>query len=688
MVTILAVVLAALLSAFAVRRLRQRTLARTGVLPGYFPPALVRAVTTVSSAAVGSVRRASAALAPGLHHLATGSILEASLLAAWALWVGRAFLDFNPMHWPAGREFGIDVYAFHFWDQLARCGLCSLWNGSLNGGAPFLSDPFTGHLHPLAALATLAAGVVNGAKITILGSFFLAGLGQWWMAKVIGLSRWSRLWTALAATSGGYLVGRVELGSVADPLSASAVILALAAALQLALKRDRKSALQFGLLLGLALLAGHGYYQLALVWWIPSIALLIPTQEGRPNPVWRQFILAGALAAMVAAIFLIPFLHFWPQSAKATDASFAESQPLEYIPINLVVHDWEFLSSPVLGKTPYPYLNSLFIGWPAVVLAIVGIARTRRRDRRLVACLTLGALTMLWVASGVPMRWLVGLLPFLAGFRHVANVSLVAVPAILALSGYGLDRLLDLPWPRLRVGLGGAENRARISISLAWLLVIPLGSNLRISEELDRSFLMTIDRTGVYQGLGAMATSRLEWVTLPFGEHYWIEAGIAQGLKLTRVAAPWAWKDRAEPSPRLEASRDEREAGVPPSGHLNELPVYQDPSSEYAYVDHGSGTTPCDAQGTGGDLRVTCPGSAGRLIVQENNWVGWTATVDGQATPLEPGPWLSVRVPTGTVNVRFRYLPLDAALGAALSAVGLLSIAALWRRAGRRGIIE
>jgi uncharacterized membrane protein YfhO len=74
--------------------------------------------------------------------------------------------------------------------------------------------------------------------------------------------------------------------------------------------------------------------------------------------------------------------------------------------------------------------------------------------------------------------------------------------------------------------------------------------------------------------------------------------------------------------------------------------------------------------------------------VQENNWVGWTATVDGQATPLEPGPWLSVRVPTGTVNVRFRYLPLDAALGAALSAAGLLSIAALWRRAGRRGIIE
>ena len=350
-----------------------------------------------------------------------GYALELGAIGVWALWVGRNLLDFRPDLWPAGREFGIDIYAFHFWEQLGRCGLCSLWNGALNGGAPFLSDPFTGHLHPLPALATLLAGVVNGAKITILASFFLAGVGQWWIGRVIGLSRWSRVWTALVATSGGYLVGRLELGSVADLLSGSAAILTLAAALDLAINRNRKAALRLALVLGLALLAGHGYFQLALVWWIPWILLLALTSKGRADPTWREFLLAAALAAMLAAVFLVPFLHFWPHLVKDADAAFVESQPLEYIPINLIVHDWSFLTSPVLGKTPFAYLHTLFIGWPAVVLAVVGVARSWMNDRRLIVALSMGAVTMMWVASGVPMRWLAGVLPMLAGFRHVAS---------------------------------------------------------------------------------------------------------------------------------------------------------------------------------------------------------------------------------------------------------------------------
>jgi hypothetical protein len=613
-----------------------------------------------------------------------GPGIEILAIAVWALWVGRSLLDFNPFVWPAGREFARDVYAFHFWEQLRRCGLCSLWNGSLNGGWPFLSDPFTGHLHPLPGLATLFAGVVNGAKITLLVSFFLAGLGQWWIASLIGLRRWSRLWTALVATSGGHLIGRVELGSVADPLSASAAILVLAAALDLALNRNRKAALRLALILGLALLAGHGYYQLALVWWIPWVFLLILTPEGRPNPVWREFVLAAALAALVAAIFLVPFLHFWPHLVKDVDATFEESQPLEYIPINLVVHDWLFLNSPVLAKMPYPYLHTLFIGWAAVVLAVVAIVRNRMADRRLLASLSLGALTMMWVASGVPMRWLVGLLPILAGFRHVANIAALAIPAILALSGYGLDRLLELRWPRLQVALSTAENRIPISANLAWVLVIPLALSLRTMDQLDQLFLRTVDRSGVYKGVGVLSTSQMEWVSFPLGEHYWIEAALSAGLKVTRVAAPWAWKERIQPPPLLEAAREARDVAFTPSLYLNELPVYADPSNEYASVDTGSGAVPCAAQGSGGDIRVTCVGPGGLLVVRENSWAGWTVTVNGQAAPMDQGQWLAVAVPDGTVQVRFRYLPVDAALGASLTVAGLLLTAVLWVRGERR----
>ena len=654
------------------------------------PPAspVVRVFGTYSPLLTWVVNRARSSVRLPVHiglprSTWVGPWIEILAIGVWALWVGRSFLDFNPVVWPAGREFGRDVYAFHFWEQLRQCGLCSLWNGSLNGGWPFLSDPFTGHLHPLPGLATLFAGVVNGAKITLLVSFFLAGLGQWWIARVIGLGRMGRLWTALVATSGGHLVGRVEIGSVADPLSASAAILVLAAALDLALNRNRKAALRLALILGLALLAGHGYYQMALVWWIPWVFLLIRTPEGRMNPVWREFVLAAALAALVAAIFLVPFLHFWPQLVKDVDAAFRESQPLEYIPINLIVHDWLFLNSPVLAKMPYPYLHSLFIGWAAVVLAVVAIVRNRAADRRLLASLSLGALTMMWVASGVPMRWLVGLLPILAGFRHVANVAALAIPAILALSGYGLDRLLELGWPRLQVGLSTAENQTRLSASLAWLLVIPLAVSLWTMDQLDQVFLRVFNMSGVYQGIGVLSTSHMEWVSLPFGEHYWIEAALSAGLKVTHVAAPWAWKDRIQPPPFLEATRDARDAALTPSVYLNELPVYADPSNEYAYVDTGSGAVPCTAQGSGGDIRATCVGTGGLLVVRENSWAGWTVTVNGQAAHIERGQWLAAAVPDGTVQVRFRYLPVDAALGALLTTVGLLLTILLWVRAER-----
>jgi hypothetical protein len=614
-----------------------------------------------------------------------GDGLELLVIGLWALWVGRNLLNFDPTIWPVGREFGIEVYAFHFWDLVRDCGLCGLWNGMLNGGSPFLADPFTGYLHPLPALATLLAGVVNGAKLTIVASFFLAGVGQWWIARLMGVSRWSRLWTALVATSAAHLAGRVELGSVSDPLSASAATLALAGSLDLAMNRSRKAALRFAVLLALALLAGRGYYQIALLSWSPWILLLVLTPQNRPHRVWREFVLAGVIALLLASVFLVPFAHFWPQAAKSTDLTFEGSQPLEYVPLNLVVHDFDFYITSVLGKTPYPYLHTLFIGWPAVVLAVVGLALGPKRRRRLVVCLALGAVSMMWLASGVPFRWAALVVPDLAAVRHVAHIAGLAIPAILALAGYGLDRLLQLPWPCISLGLSRREASGASSISLAWLLAIPLLTSLRAADRFDQNFMVMDDKRGVYQGIEALETPSLEWVSVPFGEHYWIEPALAFGLKLTDVATPWWWESAANPAPRLEASRNSREPEVAVCCSLNEVPIYDYPANEYATLETPDGVFPCTAQGRGGDLRVSCPRGGGRLTVRERVWTGWSAELNGTRIALGEGPWLSVDAPEGPVEARFRYLPLDAFVGALLSLSGLVILILLWIRASRSG---
>ena len=612
-----------------------------------------------------------------------GDGLELLAIGLWALWIGRNLLNFDPHLWPVGREFGFDIYAFHFWEQLRECGLCSLWNGMLNGGFPSLGDPFTGHLHPLAAVATLLAGVVNGAKITVVASLFLAGVGQWWIGKLIGLGRWSRLWTALVATSGAHLAGQVELGSVADPMSAAAAILALAAALDLALNRSRKATLRFAALLALAVLAGHGYSQIALLAWAPWILLLTLTPQNRSHTVWREFVLAVVLAVLLAGIFLVPFVHFWPQAAKHTDPTFEGSQPLEYMPLNLVVHDWEFFTSTVLGKTPYPYLYTLYVGWPAIILAVVGLAHGKNKDRRVLLSLALGALTIMWLASGVPFRWVVGIFPGLAGVRHVALIAGLAIPALLALSGYGLDLVLQHPWPRIRLGLGLGETRTAMSISPAWILVIPLVASLRTADQFDQNFMVTDDKAGAYEAIEVLETPGLEWVSVPFGEHYWVEPGLELGLKMTRIAIPWWWEGREAPLPLLEATRELRDAGVAVCCSLNDVPVYHYPANEYATIETGSGFLPCTAHGSGADIRVTCDSGGGRLLVRENSWTGWSAEVNGKKAALEQGQWLSVRVPAGPVEARFRYLPLDVLVGALLTLTGIVLALALWIRAVR-----
>jgi len=632
-----------------------------------------------------SLRPAFRQVGPGRLRAALGGklgfALELLVVALWALWIGRHLLNFDPQVWTTGNEFGSQVYGFHLWDFIRQCGLCGLWNGMVNGGAPSLPDPYSGALHPVPALATLIAGVVNGAKITLVASFWLAGVGQWWIGKTMGLSRWSRLWTALVATSGAYIVGRLEGGNITLPLSTAAVSLALAASLDLALHRSRKAALRFAVLLALAVLAGQGYMQIALLFWGPWIILLILTPGTRPDAVWREFVLGIGLALLLAGIFLVPFLHFWPMAGKFSDPAFVGSQPFQYLPLNLVIHDWDFFMSTALGKLPYPYLNTLYIGWPPVILAILGLGLRNKKDTRLLVSLSLGALTMFWLASGEPFRWLAQLAPAISSVRLPSLMAGLAVPAVLALSGYGLDRVLQVRWPRLGLGVSLGESRSGVSITTAWLLLIPLAATLRGADQFDQNFLGIDDKSDVYQALAAFRTASLEWVSVPYGEHYWDEAAFDEGLKMTGYVAPWWWDGRELPPPRLEATRDAQDQPV--SSYLGDVPIYQKPSNVYAFIQSGPDMVPCSAQGVGGDLRVTCESGGGTLVVRENSWSGWSATVNGKKAPLEESQWLSVTVPPGPIEVRFRYLPLDVLVGALLTFVGIVLAVALWIRSNR-----
>jgi len=619
-----------------------------------------------------------------------GPAAELILIGLWAAWVGRGLLDFDPFTWLPGREFGYQIEGIHFWTQLRECGQCALWNGGINGGYPALADLFSSKFHPFVSIPTLLWGTIVGAKVAIVLSFWLAGAAQWWLARTIQLGVVPRLWTGFLAVVAGHLAARLELGSPGLVVSTAASTLALAAAVDLAITGQRKSAVRLGIAAALAIVSGVGYLQLGLLVWMPALLFLLLDQGLSLRPVWKEFVLAGAISLLLTAVVLLPALHFLPNYEKFIDPAFDASQPMEFIPLNLVIRDHEFMRSGLLGKFPFEYLYHLYIGWVPILLALLCLRLAPRRDSRILLFLASGPVLTFFFASAIPMRLMVKLLPDLAGFRHTPLIAGMAIPGILGLAAYGLDRLLKLNWPRITLILKPDRTEPFLALSLAWVLAIPLVWSIRSAYNLSQDFTKTIHVESVYRSVDALRTPDLAWISTPYGEHYWVEPSIAAGLKLTNVVAVWRWKGHDLPLASLIAKRNAVPEDGEPVGLLQgTIPILRQVSPSYAYVSASEGIVPCKASGRGGDLTIECSTeNPGQLVVQENSWSGWKVFVDGNPESLLPGPWLSAEAPAGKHEFRFLYRPSDVMAGLGISVVGVLLCLWLWRSSRSRRSLE
>src|SRR5206468_5235698 len=183
----------------------------------------------------------------------------------------------------------------------------------------------------------------------------------------------------------------------------------------------------------------------------------------------------------------LPFAHFFGEFDKAVEPTFSWSQPLAYVPLNLVISDHSFYLIKALGHEPYSSPYVLFVGWVPVLLALWGMGDSRGGER-LRERLFLAALAILsfWLASAGPFKLLLKVLPLpplmrlLSGVRNTAFLAGLAVLPILGLSAIGLDRLLKARW---RGDPSARPGRPPRTLSLRWLLLIPLVLALRAARD-------------------------------------------------------------------------------------------------------------------------------------------------------------------------------------------------------------
>jgi hypothetical protein len=607
--------------------------------------------------------------------------LELALLAFWALFIGGGYLNFDPRAMPAGREFNSVIQGHHLWTRFQACGWCALWDGSERGGFPAFVDPLASALHPLVIVTTLLFGVINGAKIALIASFWIAGFAQWWLGRVLKFGALPRLWGSLMVMVGGHLAGRMELGIFSIVLSTAMVSLTFAPAIRLIQNPNRRSAIILGFILALLAVSGQGYMQAGFIFMAPAYLILIWGSKSQMRRVFQHLLMAAGIGFLLAAPFLVPFLHFWPNFVKDSDPGFGAGQPLGYYLLNLVIGDRDFLFSNMLGKLPYPTLYTMFVGWIPIALALLCLRLAQRKDYRILLFLATSAALAIFTGSTLPLKWLQPELSFLAALRFAPIIGGLAVPPIIGLSSYALDRLLKIKWPKLNLGLSFEKPLFNWALNLRWLLLIPLLLALQNGFQFDRLWLYTVTvEPGVYQLLQHLSTTDLQWVEPPFGVHTFIEPAVAMGLKLSPGIMTWHWKDRNFPVAVLEANP----SGPPPSAdaivdEVDGTPIYSVHTQPYAAVMADTWGVACMASGVGGDLQVICSNAQpGKLVLQENSYSGWVAWRDGSRVPLDYGTTLQVDAPAGEHIYRFRYLPWDVPLGIVLFVAGLLLSFKLW----------
>jgi hypothetical protein len=618
-------------------------------------------------------------------------ILEVLIIIAWGLYITGPILDMNPQVIPAGREYISAIQTNHFWENIKSCGWCAIWDGSTGGGFPALADIYGSPFHPLVMIATLGWGVINGSKIALAGAFIMAGLAQWWLASEMDLGIVPRLWAGCLAVAAGNLAGKMDLGLFGIIISTAACALILPPLLRLDRNPDHRNTVILGFALASAILAGQGYMQIGLLFCLTAVLLLYPYSENPGFGKWlKPFALSAVLGILLAAFFLLPAMHFFPQLEKWTTPDYQFAQPFAFVPLNLVINDPDFFRTGALQKMATPSFLVNFIGWLAILLALLGFFRARDSNCQKTANF-LAAFIFLtfWISSAEPFLWLVENIPLLgpvnilAAIRFPTLISGLAVAPILGLAALGLEMLLIRNWPSLYLTISGQED-GPYSLNLRWLLLIPLVASLFQAKEFGAEWINYIpyDRSKLEETLGHLKTNDLQWASPPFGEHFWVVAARELNLKMSPGLRPYWWLGRTPPKPVYFASRFEANTSEAELVDINNgLYIYRNlPGNEFAIVHYPDGDkSVCTAQGIGGEINILCDlDRPGTLDVKENYWPGWRGEVNGDKALLLSEDWIRLYLPAGKQEIRLRYFPWDVPLGMLLSFVGLGASVYLW----------
>ncbi len=390
-------------------------------------------------------------------------LIELTLITITAIWATQRYLLAPPnLQFSGGEAEWItnSVYLAHF--GLRDYGRIPLWQPWIEFGEPLLDNPVGFVLNPFGSVPSLILGGARGLKLSVTMTTLVAGLGGWWLARILGLSWPARL------LLGALLIGKGNMSAMFNAgyfqLASQQAFFPWIAAGMVGLfrfPRARWPVVMTALSFALVLFAGNVWYALPMLVLMGTLALAHHFGLGRPPIGLRRLLLAVALTLGISAVWALPLAINWgqigrhpPEVKAGWEVTLRRAVQFYFNPDPrqpLWVYDpkrdlWREFYMDGMDEFYYSFVAPA--GFVAL-LALLPLYRPRdRRHRRLIlAAWALLALFTLWGAGGQPLFvWLYDILPPLRGWRFVGRALAVGSFLLALLLAIRLDSL----WRSLR----------------------------------------------------------------------------------------------------------------------------------------------------------------------------------------------------------------------------------------------
>lgn len=636
-----------------------------------------------------------------------------ALLGEWGVIIGVVtlfalpFLNFDPGQLLPGNEF--DVLAtldFVLVNALRNFGEFPLWNFYLRTGQPFVADPFLHVFNPFATIPILVWGVADGYKIALWLSFILAAIGQWLLARALGLNRTVRLWSAMIYAFNGQSVAKFFQGLYDFTLGYAWIpFVFVGIVMSLRTRRPRYCALT-ALALALLFFSGNTYYAYYTAIILGLYILVAGFEFGGITQVrWNSsrvapVIISALLALGLVSAQLIPTVALWHSIEKEGDPALKTSQPLEEIALNYLSTSTD---RPVAQENLPPEEFYGYIGIVPFIAAVLALGAFRKgRRKEILAWVMLFVFVIVWISVRyTPFAPLFERTSLLNQFRYPSRIMVFGALAVVVLGGIGLHWLMGCV-EMIRASRGPASYIGGV------MAIVLTGGLLFSVADIFQANRQLIGTRDVYQD----ASDILAWlhehdptphyVSIPVSAlwHY------ATASNDERYWDGWYGFDfnppiRPDENLRPVTARPnylvlgKDEMNVPSDAIVEqEFPrhrVYRLPQSlPYAFVVTNETLTQNVEAGEllGSEVRalnVTQTGpntlrveantmdSKSWLVVLTDFYPGWRATVDGADAPLANiGDYVATPAPIGQHLVVFEFDPPLFKIGLVISFVALM----------------